>query len=159
GGVIQLTLLRHRRNGKRRSRSPEDGAGPGTASRAVRSPHRGTLVLRGASLGWLAGEVGWCLRWLVLVDKRVPKLGIWLMWAGEVAPHDGEFGRTVGGQRPLSLRRRELACLCAQPRRVIGAVRQLAGQGGHLRAVVGGAARDNPVHQAASQRGGGTDRP
>jgi hypothetical protein len=64
----------------------------------------------------------------------------------------------VCGQRPLFLGRGELACLGGQLRRATGVIGRLLGQDRHLRAVAGRFGRDDPVDQAGSQRGGGTDR-
>jgi hypothetical protein len=44
--------------------------------------------LRGVSPGRM-GEVGWCLRCLVLVHEGAPQLGVGLARAREVAAHDG----------------------------------------------------------------------
>jgi hypothetical protein len=66
------------------------------------------------------GQVRRCAQWLFLVDEGPAQLGIWLVGAGEVAPHDGQFGGTVSGQRPLFLGRGELSALGGQPRRVAG---------------------------------------
>jgi len=103
----------------------------------------------------MAGEVGRRLGRLVFVDECAPQLGVGFAGAGEVSVHDGEFGGAVGGQWPLFVRGREGAGLRGHLGRVVGAVGKLAGQGGYLGAVLGGAAGDDPVGQAAPQRSGG----
>jgi hypothetical protein len=57
------------------------------------------------------GQVRWSAHRLFLVDEGPAKLGIGLVGAGEVAPHDGQFGGTVSSKRPLFLGRGELSAL------------------------------------------------
>jgi hypothetical protein len=71
---------------------------PGRSSRDL-APGAG-----GLGVGPVPGQVGRCAQWLFLVDEGLAQLGVRLARAGEIAAHDGEFGGTVGGQRPLSLR-------------------------------------------------------
>jgi hypothetical protein len=102
-------------------------------------------------MGSVTGQVGWCARRLFLVDEDPAQLGVRLGRAGEVAAHDGQLGGAVGGQRPLFFGRGELPRFGGQPSWVIGAGRQLFGQGGHLLAVAGRVGGDDLVDQAGSQ--------
>ena len=84
-------------------------------------------------------------------------LGVRLGRPREVASHNGQLGGPVRGQWPCFSRARR-ASLGGQLRRATGAAGHLLGQDRHLRAVAGRFGRDDPVDQAGSQRGGGTDR-
>ena len=60
-----------------------------TVKDADRFPPSGWPRTGRAGMESMAAEVGWCVRRLVLVDKRAPQPGVGLVWAGEVAAHDG----------------------------------------------------------------------
>src|SRR5262249_47658925 len=62
---------------------------PGPHQRADRRRAVNQMGLRGVCSGGVVVEVGWCLRWFVLVHEGAPELGVGLARAGEVTAHDG----------------------------------------------------------------------